>query len=243
MTRSRRLRFPVAVATATAGALLFAGPAFAHIHTDPTAVQAGTEATVGFLVKHGCEESPTTKLEIQMPEGSSDIKGVDAEGFTSSVAGRVVTFAGGSLAHDKEMSFQVTFTAPEMAGEVPVKIVQTCAEGSIDWIEVQAEGKPEPDHPAPVLTITEGAPTGEEGGHGHDGSSTDHQGSTDDGHDEHSESTAATNEASHEGHEAEAKAEDDDSSSTGLILGGVALAVVVIGGGAYLAIRSRKNGS
>jgi len=243
MIRTHRLRFPIAITAATGAALLFAAPAFAHIHPDPAAIQEGTEATVGFTVEHGCKDSPTTELEIQMPDGFTGIKGVDAGGFTAKVDGQVVTFAGATLPNDKEMAFQVTFTAPDEPGEVPVKIVQTCEEGSLDWIEVQADGEAEPEHPAPVLTITEGAPTGDEGGHDHDAAGADDHDhdateTTEAGHD-HAEESTSTTLAAHD----EAASDSDDSSSTGAIIAGVAVAVVVIGGGGYLISRNRKGSS
>jgi len=79
-THLQRFRLPIAAAAATAAALAVASPAFAHIHTDPAAVEAGTEATVGFIVEHGCEGSPTVKVEIQLPDGATDISGVDGGG-------------------------------------------------------------------------------------------------------------------------------------------------------------------
>jgi uncharacterized protein YcnI len=245
MTRFRRYRFPIALAAATATALLIAGPASAHIHTDPEAVEAGSDATVGFIVEHGCEGSPTTKVEIQMPDGFTDIAGVDAAGFTSSVSGQVVTFSGGTLPDKTEQAFQVSFTAPDQAGEVPVKLIQTCEEGSLDWIETQAPGEEEPEHPAPVLTITEGAPTSgqTEGGHDHDETAT-----TEADHDHAEEGAATTTEAADHDHDetaatdADADSDSDDSSSTAPIIAGVAVAVVVIGGGAYLISRRKGSG-
>ena len=143
MIRTRHLRLPIAAVTATAVSLFLAGPAFAHIHTDPAAVQAGTDATVGFIVEHGCAGSPTTKVEIQMPDGFTNIEGIDGGGFTATVDGQVVTFAGATLPDKTEQAFKVSFTAPDEPGEVPVKLVQTCEQGSNDWIQVQAEGEPE----------------------------------------------------------------------------------------------------
>ena len=248
MIRARHLRLPFATVAATALALGVAGPAWAHIHTEPSAVQAGTKATVGFTVEHGCETSPTTKMEIQLPDGSSDISGVDGNGFTSSVDGQVVTFAGGEVADGTEATFSVSFTAPDESGEVPVKIIQTCAEGVNEWIEVQADGEPEPESPAPLLTITAGAPGEGEGEHGHDEGATD----TTEAEHGHDEESASTTEAEH-GHDEEATSTtvavgttagdedgDDSSSSAPLVIGGIA-AVVVLGGGGVLYARSRTT--
>jgi hypothetical protein len=34
-------------------------------------------------------------------------------------------------------------------------VLQECEEGSTDWAEIAAEGEPEPEHPAPVIELTE----------------------------------------------------------------------------------------
>lgn len=232
----RSLRLPFAVAVGAALALGPATAALAHIDPDPPSVQAGTEATVSFTVEHGCDGSPTTKVEIQVPDGATDVAGVDGGGFTSSVDGQVVTFEGGPLDAETPQAFVVSFTAPDQAGDVPVKIIQTCEEGSIDWIEVAAEGGEEPDHPAPILTITEGAPTGEEG--------TDHHAE---------EGTTETTEADHHAEEGEAAegteagesdgdADDDGGSSAPWLIGGV-LVVAAGGVGFYLATRKKDGPS
>ncbi len=244
MIRPRHLRFPLTAAAATAVALCVAGPAAAHVHTDPSAVQAGTEATVGFIIEHGCDESPTTQMEIQLPDGASGISGVDGNGFTSAVAGQVVTFTGGEVADGTEASFQVTFTAPDEAGDVPVKIIQTCTEGVNEWIEVAAEGEAEPESPAPVLTITAGAPSESETEHGHDEGTTEPE----PGHDEeadteehgHDEAASSTTIAIAPITSEEPADDGDDSSSAPLVIGGIA-AIVVLGGGGALYARSKAS--
>lgn len=252
MTRSRRLRLPVAVAAATGVALAIAGPASAHIHTDPASVQAGKKATVGFIVEHGCGNSPTTKVEIQMPKGATGISGVDEAGFTSSVSGQVVTFSGGTLPDGTEQAFKVTFTAPKETGDVPVKLIQTCEQGSLEWIELQPAGQPEPEHPAPILAITEGAGGGtSEHDHGTETTVAEHDHGTETtvaehGHDEET----TTTEAEH-GHDAETTTtvavgatgsdDDGDDSSSAPLVAGVVAALAVIGGGTALYLRNRKG--
>ena len=217
-----RLRFPLAIAAATAAALAIAGPASAHIHTDPPSVAAGATATVGFIVEHGCDTSPTVKVEIEMPDGSTGIKGVNENGFTTSVAGQVVTFAGGSLPDDTEQAFKVTFTAPATAGDLPVKLIQTCTVGSLEWISLEERGQPEPEHPAPILKVTAvGATT-----------------TTEASHDE--ETTTTTTVAVTPTTTAESDADSDDDSSTPYVIGGI-VALAVVGGGGALYARSRNK--
>ena len=52
--------------------LAIAGVASAHIDPDPTEAQAGSRLTVGFTVEHGCDGSPTTQLDMRLPDGVTD---------------------------------------------------------------------------------------------------------------------------------------------------------------------------
>lgn len=135
------------------------GVAYAHIDPDPLAMQAGTTGTVQFKVEHGCNGSPTTSVKFQIPDGMSGVAGVDKSGWTSTITGNVLEYKGGPLAADQEDHFDITLTAPAQAGDYGFPIIQTCQTGELAWIEVAAEGAPEPEHPAPTLKITSGPPT------------------------------------------------------------------------------------
>ena len=64
MNTTRMLR---TVAIGGALTLGLASPAAAHITVDPAEAPADGFATINFQVPHGCEESPTTRLRIQIP--------------------------------------------------------------------------------------------------------------------------------------------------------------------------------
>jgi hypothetical protein len=105
---------------------------------------------VDFTVQHGCEESPTVKLEFQIPDELDDVVPVDKAGWTSSTAADVVTFEGGPLPPDQEEDFSVSFTVPETQGvRLTFPFIQTCEEGSIDWIQTTLDA----DRPAPVVLV------------------------------------------------------------------------------------------
>ena len=232
--------------TATAAALLLAGTASAHIDPNPIAVQAATSNTVSFGVEHGCEESPTTEMQIKIPDGVTDAQPVEKDGWTTTVDTQVVTFTGGPLAADTPDDFAVTFTAPSAPGPIVFPIVQLCEVGQLDWIETALEGEAEPEHPAPIVQVTADAPTDaeltpapeEETGEGEE-APTD-TAPTDTG-------TAPTDTAATAASipvdsiattvvdDAES---DDDDSNTGVILGVIVL-VIVIGGAAYVINRRR----
>ena len=157
----RRVVGPSFAAT-VAVLVIGAGVASAHIDPDPAAVEAGTSATVGFGVEHGCEESPTIALDIELPEELTDAEPVAKPGWEATIEGRVLTFSGGPLDADTPDTFSITFTAPTTPGTLLFPTVQKCTEGEIAWIAVAAEGEPEPEHPAPQLLVTAGPPTSED---------------------------------------------------------------------------------
>jgi uncharacterized protein YcnI len=148
----RTIRRPLVLGAALAAAAVLAlsTPASAHIDPDLGAVPAGKAVTVAFKVEHGCEESPTTKLEFKVPDGVTDAKGVAKEGWTTATAGGVVTFAEGSQPPHEETTFSISFTAPDAVGtELRFPVIQTCAEGSISWISTSESD----DHPAPLVKV------------------------------------------------------------------------------------------
>lgn len=230
MSRSR-LRIPLTVAAALGVALCIASPASAHIHTDPEEVKAGTENTVGFIIEHGCDGSPTTQVELQLPDGVTGISAEDADGFNASVDGQVVEFSGGSLPDDTEQAFDVTFTAPTEAGTLDVPLIQTCEEGSTDWIEPEVEGQPEPEHPAPQLVVLAN-PDATTTTTAADGSTTTEAAPT---------TTAAPETTTTTAPAVVVEEDSDDSSSTPLIIGGIVV-LLLLGGVAIYAVTQKGKG-
>jgi uncharacterized protein YcnI len=236
VTRNR-LRIPLTIAAAVGVALCIAGPAWAHIHTDPEEVKAATENTVGFIIEHGCDGSPTTKVELQLPTGVTGISAEDVDGFTAGVDGQVVTFSGGNLPDDTEQAFPVTFTAPSDAGTLDVPLIQTCEEGSTDWIEPEVEGQPEPEHPAPqvVVTANPDATT----------TTTTAEGTTTTAAAEGSTTTAAPAASTTTAPDSTVVVDedDDDSSNTPLIVGAVIVILAAIGGAVYYLRSKDRDGA
>lgn len=248
----------------TAGVLLLAGTASAHIDPTPAAVEAGAEATVAFGVEHGCDGSPTVELQIQIPDGVTDAQPVDQDGWTASTAdgtdGQVVTFADGSLDPETPADFAITFTAPTAPGTINFPIVQTCEVGQLDWIEIPVEGQEEPEHPAPAVLVTSAPPTSEEIDPAPD---EGEEAEVVDTTPEESEAadtvpatvsattpdtaadtvpvdsivTTVTDTVDSAGEALVAAGEDDDDSNTGVIIAAIVLGVAVIFGAGYFVMR------
>ncbi len=161
--KSPLLKHTLVASAMTATVVLFVGGvASAHIDPDPIAIQAGTSATVAFNVEHGCDGSPTTSMQFEIPDGVSDAVGVAKDGWTATLTGNTLEFAGGPLGADQADHFDISFTAPSTAGDISFPVIQTCEQGEIAWIEPIVEGAEEPENPAPTIKVTEGAPTAED---------------------------------------------------------------------------------
>lgn len=210
-------------ALALGAALALASPAAAHVEPDVTEVPAGAAATVEFHVEHGCEGSPTVKLELRVPADVTDAAPVEKPGWTGAVTDRVVTFAGGSLPDDQEDAFSITFTAPSTVGTVlRFPMIQTCEQGTLEWIQTDEEA----ERPAPAVKIVAAEPG--------TGTTTTAATAT-------TATSATTSSSSDLTGPADGDAQDDgDDSGSSLpwVLGGIVV-VGVAGGGLWFARRNR----
>jgi uncharacterized protein YcnI len=165
------------VAAATGAlTLALAGTAGAHITADPGEAPPDSFATLSFGVGHGCEESPTTSVRIQVPptvpsvtpavnpfwdistkEGKKDKVDLHGETITRGIS--EVTFtATKPLPPDRLDSVRMSVKLP--AGEegetVYFPTIQKCEKGQNDWIQIPAEGESgeELESPAPAVVLT-----------------------------------------------------------------------------------------
>lgn len=135
-------------------------PAAAHIDPEPEEAPAGSRQSIGFTVEHGCDGSPTVRLDMRLPDGVRDPVPEPPEGWTGTVAetpdGVVVTFEGGPLPDDVEGTFRVEMLLPRTEGAtLYFPFVQRCEVGEIRWIDVPTDATSgELDEPAPALRLT-----------------------------------------------------------------------------------------
>ncbi|MCW2737496.1 YcnI family protein [Nocardioides sp.] len=235
-------RLSVVPAATAAIALSLVAPASAHVSATPSSAAAGSSTVVTFSVGHGCEESPTTQIEIQVPESvlsvtptrnpfwevestieQLDEPATDAHGNTvTERTASIVYTARTPLPDGQRDTFELSFTVPDAEGEVlAFPTIQTCEKGETAWTEVPAEGQDhdELENPAPSFEIL---PASEEDDH-HD------EGSAEESAEQTAEQTGA------EADDAEDGAEEGDGTSAlgwaglaagllGLAAGGLALA-------------------
>lgn len=234
-----------ALPAATAAiALSVVAPASAHVGATATDASAGAYTVATFSVPHGCEESPTTKIEIQVPESvlsvtptrnpyydvrasiteldepTTDAHGNEVTERTSSITYTART----PLPDGQRDTFELSFQVPDAAGEVlAFPTIQTCEKGRTDWIEVAAEGQDaeELEHPAPAFEILPA-------------SGEDHHGSASGAEQEADEATEGA------AGEAGATADEADSdSSAALGWAGLAAGLVGLAAGGLALARTR----
>lgn len=177
----RRIRV---LAAAAAGAVLAtlvlpAAPASAHVSVSPGQVAQGGFAALAFRVPNEREESTTTQVEVYFPQDtpiiaatvrkmtgwkSEVVRGklpapvtVDGNTLTQAVTKVVWTAesAGDAIGGSDYQEFGVSVGPLPKTDRVIFKSLQTYADGHISrWIEIPADGGPEPDSPAVVLRLT-----------------------------------------------------------------------------------------
>ena len=149
------IRRSLLVITAATVVLSVASPAWAHVDPDPEETQAGSELSVGFTVQHGCDGSPTIQLDMRLPDGVSGAEPEPPDGWTGSVESNVITFVGGPLPDDQELTFRVRMTFPPTPDTtIYFPFVQRCEAGEIRWIDVPSDGSgTELDEPAPAMSL------------------------------------------------------------------------------------------
>ncbi|ALR10201.1 nuclear export factor GLE1 [Mycobacteroides saopaulense] len=157
----------VAASTASAAALLaFAIPAFAHVRVTTDNTARGGYATLEFSVPNeSATKALTTGLTVQLPDvGSASTELLP--GWTSTLdrdaakgTVRSVTWkaaAGNGIGPDQFALFRVRVKLPDTES-VSFPATQTYADGQVvRWDQQAQPGGAEPEHPAPVLDLTQG---------------------------------------------------------------------------------------
>ena len=155
----------------------------AHVVAEPQTVEAGQGATIAFRVGHGCGDSPTTSIRMQIPEGvvgvtvkalpgweietvTGPITPYENHGATISEGVTQIAWRGGPLPDGVFELFTIRATIPDTPGEtLYFPVVQECAAGENAWIEIPADGESGDDleFPAPAIQVI--AATGDSEGH------------------------------------------------------------------------------
>jgi hypothetical protein len=148
-------------ALAVAGLAL---PAFAHVEVSSDKNRAGaTDVTLTFT---GEAENPDAGIRLErvvLPEGiaPADVTLVKAPaGWTFARTSDGFTVGGKELKTGTDAVWSVRVARlPAGATRLSFKTLETYGDGEVvRWIEIQEPGQPEPDNPAPLLTLKPAAP-------------------------------------------------------------------------------------
>jgi uncharacterized protein len=175
MSRPRR---QILAALVGIGALLFAlaAPASAHVTVNPREAQKGGFAKLTFRVPTERDDASTTQLDVQMPTdhpiASVSVQPVTGWTYTVTEAplptpietddGQItsavtsLTWKGGEIKPGEFQEFSISVgPLPTDADSLTFKAIQTYSDGqTVNWIET-ANGSTQPEHPAPVLKLTD----------------------------------------------------------------------------------------
>ena len=174
-----RARRAIALGLLFSGSLVANG-AFAHVGVVATPARAGAPVRLALQVGHGCAESATTTLVVQVPEGLLLARPLAKPGWTISTRARtldkpfalhgmnfgettaLIRWEGGSLPSHLADEFVFNAIVAEGAsGKLLLRVQQACEDGqAFEW-----SGPPESAQPAPVLVVEPGAPAA--AGHRH----------------------------------------------------------------------------
>ncbi|MFB9235572.1 DUF1775 domain-containing protein [Plantactinospora siamensis] len=159
MPTTLRARAVVAGSVGLLAAVLLGGPAAAHVEVEADNAQAGARDVT--LTFHGEAESTSAGIKAErvvLPAGikPADVRLVKAPGgwiFTAGSDG--FTVAGRPLKTGQDAEFSVRVAQlPTDAKTLSFKTLETYGDGTVSrWIEVPQAGQPEPDNPAPTLTL------------------------------------------------------------------------------------------
>ncbi|NYF11064.1 uncharacterized protein YcnI [Leifsonia sp. AK011] len=180
----RRIASAAAVCAAlVAASVMSAAPASAHVIAETATAPAGSYTVVTFSLLHGCEDSPTTSVTIELPEEilavtptaqwnwtiSETVVPATVEGTSITERTSAVTFdAETPLPSGQRATFDLWLGMPDgQPGDVVAfPAYQTCEDGATqDWVGDEA----------PQVILTEPV---EGGAHGHGGEIIPDQGGT-----------------------------------------------------------------
>jgi uncharacterized protein YcnI len=158
--------------------LALASPASAHVSVSPAEAPAGGFAQLVFSVPDELDSASTTQVQVVFPSdhpiADASVEPVPGWSFqvqklavtapiktdtgSSTQAVQSVTWTGGTIRPGEFQRFVVSVGLPANPGSLEFKALQTYSDGTVvRWIDSTPNGGPEPDHPAPVLTLTKAA--------------------------------------------------------------------------------------
>jgi uncharacterized protein YcnI len=153
VTRPRFIRYLFALATTTAGALVWVSGAFAHAEMSPAVALANTTQVFTLAVPTEEENATTTKIELTPPAGFAIDSFAPAAGWKRTVQEtgsgedtviQKVTWTGGNVPTEEDSLFQFLAT-PGSSTTYTFTVRQTYSNGKVvDWAGAESSDTPAP---------------------------------------------------------------------------------------------------
>jgi periplasmic copper chaperone A len=179
LRRAQRLALGTLAAVVAACLLLLAAPGWAHVTVNPREAVQGGYTALSFRVPNETDDTSTTKVEVFLPQehplASVSVRphpGWHAKVVTKKLAKPLSTDDGevtdgvysitwtpdrakDALQPGQYDEFDVSVGPLPEVSSLTFKTLQTYSDGTVvRWIDQPAAaGQPEPEHPAPVLTL------------------------------------------------------------------------------------------
>jgi hypothetical protein len=151
------------VAALTAAGSAVAGPASAHVEVRADKTRAGAaNVTLSFHGEAESDSAGISRERVVLPDGipPATVSLVEApQGWTFTRTADGFTVGGKALKVGTDAQWSVKVAKlPHGETRLSFRTVETYADGEVSrWIEIQEPGQPEPDNPAPLVTLTAAA--------------------------------------------------------------------------------------
>lgn len=146
------LRAAMAVCATFVVVMVGVSPAAAHVLLDSAQPDGSGAVTLTFSFDHGCTDSPTNSLTLQVPARSTILTVTQPDGWDSAVKGRTVRWSGPGIPPDDQAKFTVKARLSGNVGQpllFPTK--QGCENGDgYTWDDTSESA----ERPAPRLVAT-----------------------------------------------------------------------------------------
>jgi uncharacterized protein YcnI len=173
-------RIGIGISAAAAAILALPGIAQAHITVQPGTAPGGGFSVVAFRVPNERDDASTTQLRVTLPKDQpiGSVQTTPVPGWKVTTATRHLdkpiemfgeqldtvvsevtwTATDGGIRPTQFQDFNLSLGQLPESGELVFNTLQTYSSGEkVNWNQVAADPSVEPEHPAPILTITPAA--------------------------------------------------------------------------------------
>jgi uncharacterized protein YcnI len=173
-------RIGVGIGATVAAILVLPGIAQAHVTVQPGTVEGGGFSVVAFRVPNERDNASTTRLRVTLPQDQpiGSVQTTPVPGWKTTTSSRHLdkpiemfgerldsvvsevtwTATGGGIRPGQFQDFELSLGQLPKSGDLVFNTLQTYSDGEkVNWNQVSADPSVEPEHPAPILTITPAA--------------------------------------------------------------------------------------